>query len=251
MSFQHGKVHDIKVEQTKTLDERLPDSRGHMTHRFDEADIAAVYRVIGSRRDVREFIPGCLPEGLLDRLYAAAHAAPSVGFMQPWRMIHVSDPVLKASMAEIVNTERLRTASVLPSRTHEFLRLKVEGIRSCSEIVVVALMDGCEQHVFGKRTLPELALASAACAIQNMWLAARAEGIGLGWVSFFDPAALAQLFAMPEGAKPIAILCIGPVANFPPQPVLETLDWGSRLSMSQVVFENTWPADARPTPTAY
>jgi 5,6-dimethylbenzimidazole synthase len=222
-----------------------------MTHRFNEADIAAVYRVIDSRRDIREFIPGSLPDGLLQRLYAAAHAAPSVGFMQPWRLIHVSEPSLKASMVEIVNAERLRTASVLPSRTEEFLRLKVEGLRSCAELVVVALMDGCAQHVFGKRTLPELALASAACAIQNMWLAARAEGIGMGWVSFFDPAALARLFAMPEDAKPIAILCIGPVANFPSQPVLETLSWGARLALSEVVFENGWPADARPTPTAY
>lgn len=222
-----------------------------MPHRFNDSDIFAVYRAIDSRRDIREFVAGALPEGLLQRLYAAAHAAPSVGFMQPWRLIHVSDPALKASMVEIVNAERLRTAEVLPSRTAEFLRLKVEGLKSCAELVVVALMDGCERHVFGKRTLPELALASAACAIQNMWLAARAEGIGLGWVSFFEPAALARLFAMPDGARPIAILCIGPVANFPDRPVLETLDWGSRLSLNQVVFENFWPADARPTPTAY
>jgi 5,6-dimethylbenzimidazole synthase len=222
-----------------------------MTHRFNDADIIAVYRAIDSRRDIREFVAGILPEGLLQRLYAAAHAAPSVGFMQPWRLIHVSDPALKTSMVEIVNAERQRTAEVLPSRTAEFLRLKVEGLKSCAELVVVALMDGCERHVFGKRTLPELALASAACAIQNMWLAARAEGIGLGWVSFFDPAALARLFAMPDGAWPIAILCIGPVASFPDRPVLETLHWGARLSIDQVVFENTWPADARPTPTAY
>jgi 5,6-dimethylbenzimidazole synthase len=222
-----------------------------MTHRFDDADITAVYRAISGRRDIREFIPGPLPDGLLQRLYAAAHAAPSVGFMQPWRLIHVSDPDLKTRMVEIVDAERLRTAEVLPSRTAEFLRLKVEGLKSCAEIVVVAMMDGCEQHIFGKRTLPELALASAACAIQNMWLAARVEGIGLGWVSFFDPAALARLFAMPQGAKPIAILCIGPVASFPDQPVLETKGWGARLSLHQVVFENAWPPDAKPTPAAY
>jgi 5,6-dimethylbenzimidazole synthase len=99
--------------------------------------------------------------------------------------------------------------------------------------------------------MPEMALASAACAIQNMWLAARAEGIGLGWVSFFEPAALADLLKMPAGAQPIAILCIGPVANFPEKPLLETLGWGQRLPMDQVVFKNTWPEDAKPTPTAY
>lgn len=218
---------------------------------FDDAAIAAIYHTIHSRRDIREFVPGPLPDGLLDRLYAVAHAAPSVGYMQPWRLIHVSDPILREGMAQLVEEERLRTATELPSRTAEFLKLKVEGIKSCAEVVIVALMDGCENHIFGKRTLPEMALASAACAIQNMWLAARAEGIGLGWVSFFEPAALARLFAMPPDAQPIAILCLGPVAEFPAQPTLETLGWGQRLPIKSVVFENRWPADAQPTPTAY
>jgi 5,6-dimethylbenzimidazole synthase len=221
------------------------------SHAFGSADIDAVYRAIFRRRDSREFIPGDLPAGLLERLYAAAHAAPSVGYMQPWRLLHVTDPALREEMARLVDAERLRTAAALPSRAAEFLRLKVEGIKSCAEVLVVALMDGCEQHLFGKRTMPEMALASAACAIQNIWLAARAEGIGLGWVSFFDPAALARLFAMPTGATPIAILCLGRVPTFPEQPMLESLGWGRRLPLSAVVFENRWPHDAQPTPTAY
>ena len=220
-------------------------------HRFSDAAIAAVYRTIESRRDIREFAPGTLPDGLIERLYRAAHAAPSVGWMQPWRLIHVSDRAIKAAMIELVDAERLRTAEALPSRGDEFLRLKVDGLRTCADVVVVALMDGCESHIFGRRTLPEMAIASAACAIQNMWLAARAEGVGLGWVSLFDPAALAQLLQMPEGARPIAILCLGPVAEFPAQPVLETLCWGTRQRLDQVVFENTWPANAKPTPPAY
>ncbi|MES2237352.1 MAG: 5,6-dimethylbenzimidazole synthase [Pseudomonadota bacterium] len=218
---------------------------------FDDAAIDAIYHTIHSRRDIREFAPGSLPDSLLDRLYAAAHAAPSVGFMQPWRLIHVSDAALRNEMITLVEAERQATAAVLPSRMTEFLKLKVEGMKTCAEVLVVALMDGCENHIFGKRTLPEMALASAACAIQNMWLAARAEGIGLGWVSFFEPAALARLFAMPPGAKPIAILCLGPVAEFSPQPTLEALGWGRRLPIESVVFENRWPADAQPTPTAY
>jgi 5,6-dimethylbenzimidazole synthase len=222
-----------------------------MNHRYSDEALQAVYAAIEQRRDIREFVPGPLPEGLLDRLYAAAHAAPSVGYMQPWRLLHITDLALKAGLVDIVETERQATAAALPSRTAEFLKLKVEGLRSCREIVVVALMDGCEKHIFGKRTLPEMALASAACAIQNMWLAARAEGIGLGWVSFFAPDDLARLLKMPEGAKPIAILCIGPVANFPDKPLLETLGWGARLKLEDFVFENTWPADAKPTPTAY
>ncbi|HTH40267.1 MAG TPA: 5,6-dimethylbenzimidazole synthase [Rhodocyclaceae bacterium] len=222
-----------------------------MNHRYSDEALQAVYAAIEQRRDIREFVPGPLPEGLLDRLYAAAHAAPSVGYMQPWRLLHITDPALKAGLVDIVETERQATAAALPSRTAEFLKLKVEGLRSCREIVVVALMDGCEKHIFGRRTLPEMALASAACAIQNMWLAARAEGIGLGWVSFFEPTDLATLLKMPEGAKPIAILCIGPVADFPDKPLLETLGWGARLKLEDFVFENTWPADAKPTPTAY
>lgn len=222
-----------------------------MKHRYSDEALRAVYAVIEQRRDIREFVPGPLPEGLLDRLYAAAHAAPSVGYMQPWRLLHIGDESIKAALVDIVEAERQATAAALPSRGAEFLKLKVEGLRGCAEIVVVALMDGCEQHIFGRRTLPEMDLASAACAIQNMWLAARAEGIGLGWVSFFDPAALAALLRMPAGARPIAILCIGPVAEFPGQPLLESLGWGRRLPREAFVFEDTWPADARPTPPTY
>jgi 5,6-dimethylbenzimidazole synthase len=221
------------------------------SHRLGDAAVAAVYQAIHGRRDIREFVPGPLPEGTLARLFQAGHAAPSVGYMQPWRMVHVTDSVLRESVAEIVEQERQRTAAALPSRKDEFLKLKVEGLRSCAEVVVVALMDGCERHIFGRRTLPEMDLASAACAIQNMWLAARAEGVGLGWVSIFDPQALAALLAMPEGARPVAILCIGRVAAFPERPVLDLLGWGRRLPLERVVFENRWPADAEPTPPAY
>lgn len=222
-----------------------------MKHRFEDAAIAAVYRAIESRRDMRSFVPGALPDGLLQRLFAAAHAGPSVGYMQPWRLLHVTREDVRAQLTACVDAERERTAAALPTRGQEFLRLKVEGLRECAEIVVVALMDGCEPHVFGRRTLPEMALASAACAIQNMWLAARAEGIGLGWVSIFEPEELRQLFRMPAAAQPIAILCIGQVAEFPQRPLLESQGWGARLPLERVVFEDTWPADAAPTPTAY
>lgn len=221
------------------------------THRFSEGDIAAVYRTIHARRDIREFVPGPLPDGLLERLFTAANAAPSVGYMQPWRLIRVTDPALRASIEDLVRQERNRTAAALPSRSDEFPRLKFDGVRCCSEVVVVALMDGRERHIFGRRTLPEMDLASAACAIQNMWLAARAEGFGLGWVSIFDPVALASLMSMPPDARPIAILCLGRAVEFPPRPLLEQLGWGQRLELNRVVFENRWPADAEPTPPAY
>ncbi len=219
-------------------------------HRYPEEQIAAVYRAIFERRDVRHFKPGPLPPRVLDRLLDAAHAGPSVGYMQPWRFLHITDPALRQEIHALVEAERLNTAEHLPSRQQEFLELKVEGVRECAEILVVALMDGCAAHIFGRRTLPEMDLASAACAIQNLWLAARAEGIGVGWVSFFDPLALIRLLAMPVDARPIAILCLGQAESFPEQPLLEQLGWGQRLPREQWLFENRWPEDARPTPVA-
>lgn len=220
-------------------------------HRYTDAEIAAVYRAIHERRDVRHFRPGPLPPCTLDRLLDAAHMGPSVGYMQPWRFLHISDGELRQQLYQIVDEERLRTAEHLPTRQQEFLKLKVEGIRECAEILVVALMDGRDPHIFGRRTLPAMDLASAACAIQNVWLAARAEGIGMGWVSFFDPETLARLLKMPQGAQPIAILCLGLAQEFPPQPLLEQLGWGHRLPREQWLFENQWPEEARPTPVAY
>ena len=218
---------------------------------YSKAEIATVYRVIRERHDMRNFIPGDLPDGLLERLIAAAHHAPSVGYMQPWRFLHIVDLALRSEIHTLVDAERERTAAALPTRQQEFMKLKVEGLRDCAEVLVVALMDGREKHVFGRRTLPEMDLASAACAIQNIWLAARAEGIGLGWVSIFDPPSLASLLRMPEGAKPIAILCLGRVEAFPEKPLLETLGWGHRLPGERFLFENVWPNEDCSTPAPY
>jgi 5,6-dimethylbenzimidazole synthase len=124
------------------------------------------------------------------------------------------------------------------------MRLKVEGLGQCAEVLVAALMDRREEHVFGRRTLPEMDLASVACAIQNMWLAARAEGIGIGWVSLFDPKKLAALLCLPEGAKPVAILCIGHVEAFYEQPMLEQEKWAKRAALGPLIYEDRWGADS-------
>lgn len=220
-------------------------------HRYSDTEIEALWRTLRERRDMRHFLPTPLPDGLLERLVLAAHLAPSVGYMQPWRFIRISDPALRAAMHAQVDAERLRTAQALPSRNEEFLQVKIEGIRECAELLVVALMPKREQHIIGRRTLPEMDVASVGCAIQNMWLAARAEGIGLGWVSFFEPQALGELIGLPEGAYPLAILCIGHVADFYPRPMFEDAGWGKRLDLTQILFENTWPQDADSTPPAY
>jgi 5,6-dimethylbenzimidazole synthase len=160
--------------------------------------------------------------------------------MQPWRFLRVTDRGLREKLYRLVDEERLRTAEEMSERAREFLRLKVEGIREAGEILVAALMDGRERYVFGRRTLPEMDLASVACAIQNIWLAARAEGLGMGWVSIFDPDALARLLDIPEGGRPVAILCLGHVEAFYDRPMLEQENWAQRRSLDELIFVNRW-----------
>jgi 5,6-dimethylbenzimidazole synthase len=231
------------VTQTTTPQLFIPS----YLNQFSPAEIAAVYRAIAERRDSRHFLPDPVAPAVLHRLLQAAHQAPSVGFMQPWRFLRITDPALRATLHSLVEQERQRTAEALDERGREFLKLKVEGLRECGEVLVVALMPEREAHVFGRRTLPEMDLASVACAIQNMWLAARAEGLGMGWVSIFDPEQVRLALQMPVGSQPVAILCLGHVAEFYPRPLLETAGWASRAELGELVFENCWPA-ATPRP---
>ncbi|MFJ3466429.1 5,6-dimethylbenzimidazole synthase [Pseudomonas sp. NPDC090203] len=209
-------------------------------HAFSPDERAAVYRAIAERRDMRHFSGGSVSPELLARLLEAAHQAPSVGLMQPWRFIRISDRALRGQIQEQVEAERVRTAEALGERSDDFMKLKVEGIGDCAEVLVAALMDDREKHIFGRRTLPEMDMASLSCAIQNLWLAARAEGLGMGWVSLFEPQALADLLKMPEGSKPLAILCLGPVEGFYPAPMLVLEGWAQARPLQELVFENTW-----------
>ncbi len=212
-----------------------------LPHRYPQAQIDALYRAIRERRDMRHFLPDAVDPALLERLLQAAHHAPSVGFMQPWRFLRISDRALRQRIHALVDQERIATAEALGQREDEFMRLKVEGILDCGEVLVAALMDRREPHVFGRRTMPQMDLASLACALQNMWLAARAEGLGMGWVSLFDPVALAQLLGMPTGAEPVAVLCLGHVPAFYDKPMLEQQQWAARRVLDELVFENHWP----------
>lgn len=209
-------------------------------HAFSETERAAVYRAIAERRDMRHFLPGPVEPAVLLRLLQAAHAAPSVGLMQPWRFIRVTDAALRSQIHAIVETERLATAQALGERDDAFMRLKVEGILDCGELLVAALMGNREHYVFGRRTLPHMDLASVACALQNMWLAARAEGIGMGWVSLFEPRTLGNLLQMPDDSEPVAILCIGQVESFYPAPMLQIEDWAQPGPLDAYVMENRW-----------
>ncbi len=209
-------------------------------HQFSEVEIEAVYRAMRERRDMRHFKPGAIEPEQLARFIAAAHMGPSVGFMQPWRFIRIVNPELRQRIHKHVDDERKLTAQALGQRADEFMQLKVEGIMTCAEVLVVGLIDRREDYVFGRRTMPEMDLASTSCAIQNFWLAARAEGIGMGWVSMFDPDQLRLLCNMPEGSQPVAILCVGQVDEFYPKPMLETTGWDCRRQLNQIVFQDSW-----------
>ena len=212
-------------------------------HRYPQSEIDAVYRAIRERRDMRHFNDQPVEPALLARLLEAAHAGPSVGFMQPWRFIRISDAQLRRAIHAIVDQERQLTAQALGEREDEFMKLKVEAVLECGELLVAALMDGREAHVFGRRTLPAMDLASLACALQNMWLAARAEGLGMGWVSLFDPLALGLLLGMPPGAQAVAVVCLGHVPAFYAEPMLQQQHWARRRDLHELVFDNQWPKE--------
>jgi 5,6-dimethylbenzimidazole synthase len=212
---------------------------------YTETERAAIYRVIYERRDMRHFLPDPIAPELLSRLLQAAHHAPSVGFMQPWRFIRITEPALRTKIHALVEQERIATAQALDEREDEFMKLKVEGILECGEILIAALCEQREKHIFGRRTLPEMDVASLSCAIQNMWLAARAEGIGMGWVSMFAPEALKTLLAMPDDSQPLAILCLGHVEAFYDKPMLEQQHWAERQELNSLLFENSWNTPCR------
>lgn len=226
-------------------------------HKFSDIEIAAVYRAIVERRDMRHFLPTPVAPEILTKILHAAHHAPSVGLMQPWRFIRITDVNTRKAIHQLVDKERVKTAQAIGEYEHtatgidatgvnsksaEFLRLKVEGILECGELLVVSLCDKREGHVFGRRTLPEMDIASVSCAIQNMWLASRAEGLGMGWVSIFDPVELGALLNIPADAKPIAVLCLGHVSSFYKEPMLIESGWATAKPLADMVMENTWNA---------
>lgn len=209
-------------------------------HAYSESERAAVYKVIAERRDMRHFAGGSIDEETLRRLLEAAHMAPSVGLMQPWRFVRILDAGLRLQVHEHVETERRATAEAIGERADEFMRLKVQGILDCSEVLVVAVGDERDQHIFGRRTMPYMDLASVACAIQNLWLAARAEGLGMGWVSMFEPDLIRDLVGLPDGAEPVGVLCLGPVHEFYDRPMLELQRWANPRPLEELLRVDRW-----------
>jgi len=209
---------------------------------------ASVYDVIATRRDVRRFRPDAIAEELLQRVLTAGHQAPSVGHSQPWRFVVVRDAAVREQAAWMADQERLAQASQLePEAARQLLDLQLEGIREAPLGVVVC----CDRRVpaagvLGRATFPDTDLWSCACAIQNLWLAARAEGLGMGWVTLFDPTALGELLGLPQGVVSLGWLCLGWPDERPPAPGLERAGWSRRQPLSDVVLTDRWSDTGAP-----
>lgn len=214
---------------------------------LEPGDAAALHRVLAARRDVRTgFTPDPVDDAVLRRVFAAAHTAPSVGFSQPWDFLVLRDPALRDELAALAAAQREAFAASLPAaRARTFAGLKVEAIREAPLGVVVT----CDptrggRHVLGRQTQPRMAAHSVAGAVQNLWLAARAEGLGVGWVSFFAERELAALLGervgMPQHLEIVAYLCLGHVSTFAAEPELQSAGWARRRPLEWAVHQDVW-----------
>ncbi|GLZ36739.1 5,6-dimethylbenzimidazole synthase [Actinokineospora sp. NBRC 105648] len=202
-----------------------------------------VYEVIGRRRDVRaEFTGEPVDEAALGRVLAAAHAAPSVGMSQPWDFVLVRDPVTRAAFHGHVLGERARFAAGLSGeRAATFDRIKIDGIlESTLSVVVTYDPDRGSPAVLGRHAIADAGLYSVCLAIQNLWLAATAEGLGVGWVSFYREDYLRSLLGIPASVRPVAWLCLGPVGRFREVPDLERHGWRGRMPLEDVVHHERY-----------
>lgn len=225
--------------------ERAADPAGW---RFPDADRDALQAIIAERRDIRRFRPDPVPQDVLDRVLTAAHRGPSVGLMQPWRFIVVRDDETRGAMRTIAQGERLRQAERFPGRARHFLDQKIEGIVDAPLAIVVCCDPGQPGvEVLGRGTIPETDVHSTACAIQNLWLAARAEGLGVGWVSFYRRQDLRSLLGIPERVDPMAWLCVGWPDERPVRPGLEAAGWAQRAPLSAVTLDERWPVEDVPS----
>jgi 5,6-dimethylbenzimidazole synthase len=200
-----------------------------------------VYEAIFTRRDVRKFRPDPLPEAVLTRILDAAHHAGSVGFMQPWNFIVVRDPATRAAVKTMFDQENAAAAeNYSGSRRALYDSLKLEGILDSALNLCVTCDRSRGGVVLGRNSILDTDFYSTCCAVQNLWLAARAEGVGVGWVSIVDPLALGRLLRLPEPVVPIAYLCCGYPEQFDRLPLLEEVGWRERLPLEEVVFYERW-----------
>ena len=218
------------------------DEDASMPHEFPESWKTGLYQAIAQRRDIRSFKSDPLPADVLARILSAAHHAGSVGFMQPWNFILIEDRPRRQRIREHVDAQRIKAAEQFDGeRKEKYLAYKLEGILdSALNICVTCDPTRNGPAVLGRNTIRETDVYSTCCAVQNLWLAARVEGVGVGWVSILEPDILRQELNIPTHVIPVAYLCAGYVAEFPPQPMLQTTGWLPRATLADLVFMEGW-----------
>jgi len=203
----------------------------------------AVYEAIFTRRDIRsEFLPDPVPDEVLNRILNAAHHAGSVGFMQPWNFILVKDLEIRQQIKALFDKENnIAASNYLGEQKKAYESFKLEGIlESPLNICITCDPDRGGEHVLGRNTIRETDIMSTCCAIQNFWLAARTEGVGVGWVSILDNDKLKEILDLPSNIIPVAYLCVGYVSHFSKQPLLEKVGWRKRIPIEDLIYHNKW-----------
>lgn len=242
VSNPHRTHHDSEFRSVQGSAGSMMISGSPTVTDFTEAERNAVYKAILARRDIRSFLPDEIDEDALWRILAAAHHGPSVGYMQPWNFILVRDKERLREIQQTVEGERVRAAENYQDLKKDYyLRLKVEGLLQ-APLTICVTNDPTRggPHVLGRNTIPETDLMSTSCAIENMWLAARAEGIGLGWVSIYQKANIRRILRIPKHIDPVALLSVGYTSHFPDIPVLERVGWGKRLDLRSLIYQDYW-----------
>jgi len=216
-------------------------------NRLTDEEKTGLYKAIGNRRDIRTFRSDPIPSEKLAMIMAAAHHAPSVGFMQPWNFIIVTDDALKQQLAECADKERRALAIHYEGSGREsaFLELKIQGIKEAPVTICVT----CDptrggDHVLGRNSIPETDIMSVSCAIQNMWLAAYAEDLAMGWVSFYKKADVRRILGIPPHIDPAALLSIGYTDHYPDRPLLEIYQWEQRQDLQKLIYRERWGEEA-------
>lgn len=210
---------------------------------FDEDERAAVYRAIETRRDTRgQFLPDPIPDAVLERLLRAAHAAPSVGFMQPWNFLLVRAAAQRTAVHAAFARANAEAAEMFPPAVGEVYRgLKLEGLREAPiHLAVTCDRSRAGPVVVGRTHDPAMDVYSCVCAVQNFWLAARAEGVGVGWVSIFHKDEVKEALGIPSEIELVAYLCVGRVSTLFASPELAQRGWRQRLPLDELVFEDVW-----------
>ncbi len=207
-----------------------------------------VYKAIFNRRDIRSFIDTPISDEKVYKILEAAHSAPSVGFMQPWNFIIIKDNEIKKGLANVVEKERRALAIHYEGTEREltFLDLKIAGILEAPVTICVTCNPfSAGDHVLGRNSIPETDLMSTSCAIQNMWLAAYAEGLAMGWVSFYKKADVRTILNIPYHIDPVALISVGYTDYYPDRPLLEIHKWEKRQSLEKLIFEDKWEKEVR------